>query len=114
MQIKRIEPTIESRQSGILYSGDLGSSLGMDYPVVPDFEAYVRYMEGFHKRYMASNKVLRAWANMVRRLDVETIAPQHGAAFQGRGMVERFIDWCAALPCGVDLADDSWFDVLDD
>lgn len=90
----------------ILYSGDLGASLGMDYVYVRDFDAHVQYMEGFHKRYMASGKAMRAWADMVRRLDIEIIAPQHGAVFKGRGMVERFIDWCANLKCGVDIITD--------
>ncbi|MCK7533026.1 MAG: MBL fold metallo-hydrolase [Marinilabiliales bacterium] len=87
----------------ILYSGDLGASLGMPYTCVADFDAHIPYMEGFHRRYMASNKVMKAWANMVRGLDIELIAPQHGAFFKGREMVRRFTDWCADLECGVDL-----------
>ena len=90
----------------ILYSGDLGASLGTEGRIVEDFDAHVPYMEGFHRRYMASNRAMRAWGAMVRRLDIETIAPQHGAMFQGRAMCERFIAWCEALPCGVDLIDD--------
>ncbi len=90
----------------ILYSGDLGASLGMNYVYVSDFDAHLPYMEGFHKRYMASNKALRAWADMVRGLDIEIIAPQHGALFKGKEMVKRFIDWCAELPCGVDIVTD--------
>ena len=89
--------------SKILYSGDLGASLGADYVEVKDFDAHIRFMEGFHRRYMCSNKVMKAWANMVRQLDIEIIAPQHGAFFKGREMVHRFIDWCADLECGVDL-----------
>lgn len=89
--------------SRILYTGDLGASLGADYAEVKDFDAHVPYMEGFHRRYMASNKVMKAWANMVRTLEIETIAPQHGAFFKGKEMVQRFIDWCAELECGVDL-----------
>jgi len=87
----------------ILYSGDLGASIGAPYVTAPDFDAHLRYMEGFHRRYMASRSVLRAWADMVRRLDIEIIAPQHGALFQGKEMVNRFIDWCADLECGIDL-----------
>lgn len=87
----------------ILYSGDLGASLGANYAIVPDFDAHVRYMEGFHRRYMASKKVMKAWADMVSGLDIETIAPQHGALFAGKEMVGRFIRWCADLECGVDL-----------
>ncbi len=90
----------------ILYSGDLGASLGNEYIYVADFDDHLQYMEGFHKRYMASNVALRAWAKMVRELDIEIIAPQHGAMFKGQEMVERFIDWCAQLQCGVDLVAD--------
>ncbi len=87
----------------ILYTGDLGASLGTDYVYVSDFDNHLQYMEGFHKRYMASNKALKAWANMVRELDIEIIAPQHGAIFKGREMVERFVDWCSDFQCGIDL-----------
>lgn len=89
--------------SRILYSGDLGASLGARYVKVTDFDAHIQYMEGFHRRYMCSNRVMRAWADMVRGLDIEIIAPQHGAYFEGKEMVHRFIDWCAGLECGVDL-----------
>ncbi len=89
--------------SRILYSGDLGASLGMPYREVPDFDAHVQYMEGFHRRYMAGNRAMQAWAAMVRTLDIDIIAPQHGALFRGAEMVERFIAWCDGLQCGVDL-----------
>lgn len=87
----------------ILYSGDLGASIGQSYVEVTDFDAHLRYMEGFHRRYMVSRIVLRAWAGMVRPLDIEIIAPQHGALFRGKEMVNRFIDWCADIECGIDL-----------
>lgn len=94
--------------SKILYSGDLGASLGMDYLDVPDFDAHLQYMEGFHKRYMTSNRAMRAWAKMVRQLDIDLIAPQHGAIFRGKTMVNQFIDWCDTLECGVDLLPDAY------
>ena len=40
-----------------------------------DFDKHIRDMEGFHRRYMVSNKVLRFWANMVKDLDIEMIVP---------------------------------------
>ena len=89
--------------SKILYTGDLGAALGMEYSEVTDFDAHLRYMEGFHRRYMTGNRAMRLWANMVRNLDIEIIAPQHGALFRGKPMVQKFIDWCASLECGVDL-----------
>ena len=94
--------------SRILYSGDLGASLGMDYIEVTDFDAHLQYMEGFHRRYMTTNAALRAWAEMVRPLDVQIIAPQHGAFFRGPELVNRFIDWCENLECGIDLMGDSF------
>jgi flavorubredoxin len=89
--------------SKILFSGDLGASLGQDYFFVENFDEHIKYMEGFHKRYMASNKVLKFWANMVRQLDIEMIVPQHGAIFKGKEMVERFINWIENLQVDVDL-----------
>lgn len=91
--------------SKILYSGDLGASLGMDYPFVDNFNDHIRFMEGFHQRYMSSNKILKLWVNMVRNLDIEIIAPQHGAVFKGKAMVESFLNWCEQLQCGMDLMD---------
>lgn len=90
--------------SKILYSGDLGASVGAEYVEVTDFDAHLKFMEGFHKRYMASGRSLRAWAKMIRPLSIDIIAPQHGAVFKGPH-VERFIAWCEQLECGVDLAD---------
>ncbi len=92
--------------SKIYYSGDLGASIGPDYIEVKDFDAHLPTMEGFHKRYMAGNKALRHWAKMIRQLDVQVIAPQHGALFRGPEMVERFISWCENLDCGIDLMND--------
>jgi len=92
--------------SKILFSGDLGASMvdGHDVskPVV-DFEKHIPLMEGFHQRYMSSNKICRYWANMARTLDIEWIVPQHGLSFKGKEMVNRFIDWIEGLECGVDL-----------
>ncbi len=92
--------------SKILYSGDLGASVGMSYREVGDFAAHVPHMEGFHQRYMVSNSVLRGWAAMVKTLDIDIIAPQHGAIFKGKDNVAAFIAWCEGLACGLDLMSD--------
>jgi flavorubredoxin len=94
--------------SKILYSGDLGASIGHGYAEVSDFDSHLQYMEGFHRRYMSSRRSMQAWASMVRKLDIELIAPQHGAFFRGKPMVNRFIDWCDQLECGVDLIE-QWY-----
>lgn len=89
-------------RSKILYSGDLGGSLGCDYRQVENFDDHIPFMQGFHQRYMASNAALAAWVRMVRKLDVEIIAPQHGALFMGKELIGRLLDWLETLPCGVD------------
>jgi flavorubredoxin len=90
----------------ILFSGDLGVSL-VDHNQaalpVADFDAHIANMEGFHRRYMVSNKILRYWANMVRQLDIEMIVPQHGQRFVGKEMCRRLIDWLENVSCGIDL-----------
>lgn len=89
--------------SKILYTGDLGASLGEDYREVSDFDAHVRFMEGFHRRYMGSTRALKLWLALVRQLDIQTIAPQHGAMFRGPELVGRFLDWLDGLEVGVDV-----------
>jgi flavorubredoxin len=89
--------------SKILYSGDLGASLGNDYDAVENFDNHIPFMEGFHKRYIPGSKALKMWAKMVRTLDIETIAPQHGAVFYGKDLVNRFIEWMENLSCGMEL-----------
>lgn len=92
--------------SKVLYSGDLGASVDEEEVFVSNWDAHEIKMRGFHRRYIASQRAGAAWARMVRSLDIEVIAPQHGAAFKGKEMVARFIDWVANEPCGVDLIDD--------
>ncbi|MDV3239031.1 MAG: MBL fold metallo-hydrolase [Gammaproteobacteria bacterium] len=89
--------------SRILFSGDMGASIGGGHRPVTDFDAHVPLMEGFHKRYMCSNKVCRLWADMVRSMDVDMIVPQHGAPFKGKETIGRFLDWISRLECGIDL-----------
>lgn len=90
----------------ILYTGDLAASLGQDGRDVEDFDAHVPFMDGFHRRYMASGKALKAWVRMARTLDVEVVAPQHGAMIRGREKVARLLDWLDDLPCGIDVMED--------
>jgi flavorubredoxin len=89
--------------SKILFSGDMGASLVDDAQPVTDFAAHLPSMEGFHRRYMASNKVCRLWAEMVRKMDVAMIVPQHGRPFVGPAMINAFLDWISQLECGMDL-----------
>jgi flavorubredoxin len=88
--------------SRILFSGDLGVSLGGD-PRVPitSLAPHLPTMEAFHRRYMVSNKILKLWARMVKDLPIEMIVPQHGALLKGAAVGE-FIAWVQTLDCGID------------
>ncbi len=93
----------------ILFSGDMGASLvhhdKIAKPITTkaEFTAHLQYMEGFHRRYMVSSKVVRFWANMVREMDVEMLVPQHGRWFKGKEAINAFLDWADNLRCGIDL-----------
>lgn len=95
--------------SRILFSGDLGGSMGADVEpteFVTSLAAHIPRMEAFHRRLMVSNKVLRHWAGMVRTLPIEMIVPQHGAPMKGAA-VQQFIEWVQGLSCGIDLMTDA-------
>jgi len=94
--------------SRILFTGDLGVSMtsGQDAQTpVTSLAASIPRMEGFHKRYMVSNKVLRLWVQMARKLDISMLVPQHGAPITGPAIAE-FFSWAENLYCGVDLFDE--------
>lgn len=89
-------------ESRILFSGDMGSGLvPPDYSVfVEDFDAHIRYMEDFHRRWMPSNDHKAAWIKRVRKLEPKMICPQHGSVFTGEN-VGKFLDWLDDLEVGV-------------
>lgn len=95
--------------SKILFTGDLGVSLvsGKEAGVaVTDLGPHIAKMEGFHRRYMVSNKILRLWVRMARQLEISMIVPQHGSPIKGPKAVVDFLGWIESLSCGVDLFDD--------
>jgi len=99
--------------SRILFSGDIGANLppaGLDEPIT-QLKEILPFMEGFHRRYMNANRVCRYWVNMIRGLDVESIVPQHGRAFLGKQVVNEFLDWLEQLECGIDLVNQSLYQV---
>jgi flavorubredoxin len=94
--------------SKILFTGDLGVSLmsgKQAQKAVTDFKSHVALMEPFHRRYMVSNKILRLWVAMARKLEISLLVPQHGAPLAGPA-IPAFFDWIENLACGVDLFDE--------
>lgn len=89
-------------QLKVYFSGDVGAALlpdGEQPLFVEDFDAHVQYMDGFHRRWMPSEKARDAWLARVRKLEIDYFCPQHGSIFKGAD-VKRFLDWFASLPLG--------------
>ena len=86
----------------ILFSGDIGAALlpqGETDLFVRNFDDHIQYMEGFHLRWMPSNRAKNAWIARVRDLEVNMICPQHGSIFKGED-VKKFLDWFESLQVG--------------
>jgi flavorubredoxin len=94
-------------RSGVLFSGDIGAAIfppGKETLFIDDFDAVIPFIEAFHKRYMASNKVTAKWAKAAAALSPKLMAAQHGGVYRGAA-VGRFIEWFSKLECGMDQLD---------
>ncbi|QSZ42007.1 MBL fold metallo-hydrolase [Sulfurimonas aquatica] len=95
-------------RSKIVFSGDIGAAI-LDapetYKCVDEFEKHLEYLLPFHKRYMGSNKLTRAWVKSIQTNDVKMIAPQHGFIFEDEN-VGKFLEWFEELQCGSDFIDE--------
>ena len=91
--------SVWDQQAKILWSGDIGAALlpsKEEALFVEDFDAHIQYMEGFHMRWMSSNRALRTWVTRARALKPTMICPQHGSIFKDEN-VDRFLDWLERL-----------------
>jgi len=95
-------------KSKMLFSGDIGAAIlnsPQSYKKVENFEEHKEHLLGFHKRYMGSNKLCRAWVKKIEKLEVDIIAPQHGFVFEEEN-VGLFLEWLKSLECGSDLLEE--------
>jgi len=93
-------------QAKILMSGDIGAALLPDDApmMVEDFAAHTKKMKMFHQRWMPSNAAKNDWIRRVRNLDIELMAPQHGAVFSGDD-IAKFLDWFEELDVGIAISE---------
>jgi len=95
-------------KSKIIFSGDIGAAVVNSpeaYKKVSSFDEHKEHLEGFHKRYMGSNKLCRAWVSKIEELEVDKIAPQHGLVFEDAD-VGLFLEWLKELKCGSDFMEE--------
>lgn len=89
----------------VLFSGDIGAAMlpqELETAFVDDLATHLPYIEGFHRRYMGSNRAIRCWLDTIAHLDIEMIAPQHGPVYRGAA-VAQLLAWLGDLRCGIDL-----------
>lgn len=97
--------SVYDTRAKILFSADIGAAIfgeGEEVLFVENFEKHIPLIEGFHTRYMASNKTARKWSERIKKINPKMIAPQHGAVYKGES-VGKFLDWLSNLNCGTDL-----------
>jgi len=97
--------SLYDESSKILFSGDIGAAVlnALDgEKIVESFETHKVALEGFHKRYMGSNRLCSAWVSRVKKLELHMIAPQHGFVFEEEN-IEKFLSWLHSLKCGSDF-----------
>lgn len=90
--------------SRFLFSGDIGASVGKDRTfrlVLENWEDYTRAAQGFHQRYMGSNRAVQGFLARLNGHRIAAILPQHGVILRGKD-AQRFLAWLSQLPCGVD------------
>src|SRR6218665_2092106 len=100
--------------SPLLFTRALGVSMVTGVEAgqpVTDLKAHIPQMEGFHRRYMVANKILRLWVRMARQLDIDMLVPQHGAPIQGKEAIDDFFAWVESLMCGIDLFDEQVYQI---
>jgi flavorubredoxin len=88
-----------------LFTGDIGSAMlppEAEHEFVDDFAPHLPHIEGFHRRYMGSNRAARLWVDSLEGLELRMLAPQHGPVYRGRAVPE-FLGWFRELRCGIDL-----------
>ena len=82
-----------------------GGLAGASYTEVTDFDAHLRYMEGFHRRYMARTGSCGPGSPWPAASTSRPSRPSTAPCSGGKPMVQRFIGWCETLECGADLVE---------
>lgn len=101
--------TYDEREK-ILFSSDLFGAISPGWSLFAG-EGYEEQMRTFHVGYMASTRHLSRVMEMIGKLDLEMILPQHGSIIP-KEMIPQCIDFLKKLPCGIDaqVSEDEMYD----
>ena len=92
------------KATNTLFTSDILGGVGSSWALYHDQPA-LDNMKAFMQLIMPSNKILRYALQMIRDIDPEIAAPQHGQILRRRDIAE-VIAFLWDLPCGIDLIDD--------
>jgi diguanylate cyclase (GGDEF)-like protein len=84
-------------QSQTLFSSDLFGAFSYEWTLYAG-DDYMERMKTFHEHYMPSNDILRPVMELMLRMDIAMIAPQHGSIINNN--VANYIKALRDLECG--------------
>jgi diguanylate cyclase (GGDEF)-like protein len=93
--------TTYDEKTKILFSSDLFGALSYNHNLFAG-EDYLESMKTFHEHYMPSNDIIRPVMEVFLKMDIDMIAPQHGAIIKED--VKKYIRALRDLECGVFLS----------
>lgn len=83
----------------ILFSGDLFGGLEDNWSFYAQ-DDYFKQIEGFHMSYMPSRDILNYSLNKIDKLDLDTIAPQHGSIIT-KDKIHSLLQDMKQMHCGL-------------
>lgn len=87
------------RKTKTLFSSDIFGGVSSKWSFYAD-EGYFEQIKGFHEAYMPSREILVYGMRQIEKLDIETIAPQHGSIIK-RKFIKGLINQMKNLECGL-------------
>ncbi|MBI4667335.1 MAG: MBL fold metallo-hydrolase [Nitrospinae bacterium] len=88
-------------QTKTLFTSDIFGAISQDWSLFANGD-FLSPMERWHELYMPSSAILRPCMEMLEKMDIERILPQHGSVLEGEN-VRKAIGRLKNLKCGVDL-----------
>jgi len=91
------------RKTKSLFTSDIFGSIDTkEWGLFAGSDQAIEAMRPWHQLYMPSSRILRPCIEMIEKMDVVRILPQHGSILEGE-YISKAIAMLKELPCGVDL-----------
>lgn len=91
------------RKTRSLFTSDIFGAINeQEWELFASGDRAIEAMRAWHQLYMPSNRILRPCMEMIEKMDVVRILPQHGSILEGE-FIRKAIAMLKELPCGIDL-----------